>query len=88
VDCGQEALCYILVLWQPIIIQVCEGFRILQYFAENAIILYGDSFKCIHIKMVSDIIHTYHTAIQTSWLQGTIIRLLIRVRVFYFPPIL
>jgi hypothetical protein len=62
VDCGEEALCYILVLQQqPIHVQVCEGIRILQSFGEYAIILNGDSSKCSNIKMVSGIIHNYNT---------------------------
>jgi hypothetical protein len=60
VDSGEQALCYILVLWQPINIRVCEGLGILQYSGDYAIILYGDSCKCININMVSGIIYNYH----------------------------
>jgi hypothetical protein len=53
----EQALCYILVLWQPVIIPVCVKLKILEYSGGYYIILYGDSSKCTHIKMVSGIIH-------------------------------
>jgi hypothetical protein len=49
------------VLWQPISIPTCVDLRILEYSGGYSIILYGDSAKCIYIKLVSGIIHNYHT---------------------------
>jgi hypothetical protein len=51
----------LLVLWQPNIIQVCGDLRILEYSRKYYIILYGDSSKCINIKIISGIIHNYNT---------------------------
>jgi hypothetical protein len=60
VDCGEEALCFILVLWQLINLPGCKGIKILQSLGEYDIILYGDSSKCINITIVSGIIHHYN----------------------------
>jgi hypothetical protein len=49
------------VLWQPIIIPVWEGLRILKYFGEYAIILYVDSSKCINKQIVTALTHNYNT---------------------------
>jgi hypothetical protein len=61
VDYDEQALFYILVLYQPIIIPVCKDLRILQYSGEYYIILYRGSCKCVNIIIVSGLIHPYHT---------------------------
>jgi hypothetical protein len=84
-DCGEQSLCYILVFWQPINIQVWEGLKAnFQYFGEYGIILYGNSYVLTYKLLVASSTIT----IWTSWLQGTVIGFLIWVIVFYFPPIL
>jgi hypothetical protein len=62
VDYGEQALCYILMLWQPIIITVCRSLRLLEYSGGYSIILDGDSSNCIYIKIVSGTIRNYHRA--------------------------
>jgi hypothetical protein len=50
-----------------------------------SILLYGDSYSCSGIKMVSGIIHNYHTSKLVTWNNHLIT---FWVRVFYFPLIL
>jgi hypothetical protein len=54
----------------------------LQYFGEYASILYGDSSKCINLKMVTGLIHNCNTGTSGQW--NIIIRLHIDDMVSFF----
>jgi hypothetical protein len=50
-----------MTLQSPIIIPVCGDLRIFLFSGGYSIVLHGDSYRCITIKIVSGIIHHYHT---------------------------
>jgi hypothetical protein len=86
---GEHALCYTVVLWQPIIIMiiimiiiipVCVGLRVLVYSGENFVVFWRVFYSIVYSMetvlsvFTSKWLLTSSTiTIYTSWLQGTII---------------